>query len=124
MWDLKNVSFGGHTSDVEAIWREHHALILPSRIEGLPIVIVEALLCGRPCIVTDVAGNAELLEDNMTGFVAKAPTAEFVDEALERAWARRGDLEMMGREGARRVREEIPRDPAAVFATELLDLIR
>lgn len=123
MWELKSVSFGGHTSDVEAIWRDHHALVLPSRVEGLPIVIVEALLCGRPCIVTDVAGNAELLQDNETGFVARAPKAEFVDEALERAWARRSDLEKMGREGARRVREEIPRDPAAVFASELLALL-
>ena len=123
LWELKNVSFGGHTCDVEAIWRDHHALILPSRVEGLPLVIVEALLCGRPCIVTDVAGNAELVQDNETGFVAKAPIAEFVAEALERAWSRRGDLEAMGYEGARRVRGQVPRDPSAVFAAQLLDLL-
>ena len=123
LWKIANVSFGGHTGDVEAIWRDNHALVLPSRVEGLPIVIVEALLCARPCIVTDVAGNAELLEDNVTGFVAKAPTFELVDEALERAWQKRGDLQSMGIEGARRVRTEIPRDPAAVFAAQLLSLI-
>lgn len=123
MWELENVSFGGQAPDVEAIWRDHHALVLPSRVEGLPLVIVEALLCGRPCIVTDVAGNAELLEDNVTGFVADAPTAKLVDEALERAWNRRDDWQEMGREGAYRVRQEIPRDPAAVFASDLLELL-
>ena len=123
MWKIENVSFGGHTGDVEAIWRDNHALVLPSRVEGLPIVIVEALLCARPCIVTDVAGNAELLEDNVTGFVAKAPVAELVDEALERAWQKRGDWQSMGIEAARRVRTEIPRDPAAVFADQLLSMI-
>lgn len=31
---------------------------------------MEAMLCGRPCIVTDVAGNTEVVEDGVTGFVA------------------------------------------------------
>ena len=56
------------------IWAEHHALVLPSRFEGMPLVVVEAMLCGRPCIVTDVGGNAELIRDGINGFLAKAPT--------------------------------------------------
>ena len=68
----ERVRFCGQEKDVERIWASHQALVLPSRFEGLPLAIVEAMLCGRPVIVTDVAGNAELVEDGVTGFVAEA----------------------------------------------------
>jgi glycosyltransferase involved in cell wall biosynthesis len=124
MYKLQNVTFKGFTPDVEEIWREHHALVLSSRYEGLPLVIVEAMLCGRPCIVTDVAGNAELLSDNVTGFVAEAPTITAMDEALERAWERRTEWKAMGEAAAEQVRQLIPRDAAEVFAAELIELTR
>lgn len=116
------IQFRGHVDDVESIWREHHALVLPSRYEGLPLAIVEAMHCGRPCIVTDVSGNAELLEDNVTGFLAAAATADLVDEALERAWARKSEWSEMGRRAAVEVRRLVPADPASVFAKRLVEI--
>lgn len=124
MWGLDRVTFGEFTPDIEAIWRRHHALVLPSRSEGLPLVVVEAMLCGRPCIVTDVAGNAELLTDNESGFVAAAPTATALDEAMERAWQNRANLREMGRRAAQKVREKVPRDPVDAFAERLQKLIQ
>lgn len=123
LWDLQNVEFGQFTPNVESIWQTHHGLILPSRYEGLPLVVVEAMLCGRTCIVTNVAGNTELVDDDINGFVAKAPTSEFLDEALERAWQRRESWYEMGKVAAQKVREVIPSDPIAVFATELEALL-
>lgn len=120
LYGLRGVTIGGFSADIEALWASHHALVLPSRHEGLPIVIVEAMLCGRPCIVTDVAGNAELMEDNVSGFVAAAPRAAFLDEAMERAWQRRAEWRQIGQAAARRVRTLVPPDPAAVFTEELL----
>lgn len=124
-FQLSNVEFAGTTSDVESIWRAHHALVLPSRFEGLPLVIVEAMLCARVCVVTDVAGNAELLEDNSSGFVARAPHADFLDEALERCWQswEKGELESIGQNAARRVRELVPPEPAAVLADKIENLL-
>ncbi len=120
MDSLDHVTFGGFTPDVESIWRSHQALVLPSRAEGLPLAIVEAMLCGRVCIVTDVGGNAELIEDNASGFAAAAPTRNCLDEAMERAWSRRSEWANIGQLAARRVREQVPRDPAKVFSDELL----
>ena len=65
---LKNVEFMEFKVDVEKIWEEHHALILPSRGEGMPLVLLEAMSAGRTAIVTDVGGNTEVLEDGITGF--------------------------------------------------------
>lgn len=122
-YKLNNVNFAGSARDIEAVWAQHHALVLPSRYEGLPLVVVEAMLCARPCIVTDVAGNAEILEDNVSGFVAAAPHTQFLDEALERAWQRRHEWQQMGERAANRVRECVPPDPPEAFANELKQLL-
>ena len=117
----QNVSFEGHTNDVVGIWRNHHALILPSRAEGMPLALVEAMMCGRPGIVTRVGGNAELVEDRVTGFLA-APVEDSLDAALEDAWARRHELHEMGRLAASKIRELIPPNPAEQFAHMLLNI--
>jgi glycosyltransferase involved in cell wall biosynthesis len=117
------VRFAGYAADMEQVWAGHHCLILPSRYEGLPLSLVEAMLCGRPSIVTDVAGNTEVLTDDVSGFVAAAPTARLLDEAMERAWARRHEWREIGLTAAAAIRERLPRDPAAEFAGRLLALV-
>lgn len=101
----------------------HHGLVLPSRCEGLPLVLVEAMLSGRVAIVTNVAGNTEVLTDDVTGFVAAAPTEDALDEAMERAWRRRGEWRAIGSTAATRIRELVPPDPAGDLAAELLRVL-
>lgn len=120
---LQNISLCGQSSDIEGIWAKHHALVLPSRFEGMPLALVEAMLCGRACIATDVGGNAELLRDGINGFLAKAPTVELLDEAMNRAWENRNRLKEMGEQAARDVRQWVSPDPGADLARELLSLI-
>lgn len=120
---LRSVSFEGQTGDVPGVWRKHHALVLPSRAEGLPLALVEAMMCGRPAVVTKVGGNAEVVEDGVNGFLA-APDEDSIDAALEAAWARRGELRLMGERAAQRIRDLVPANPAEEFADSLLDLAR
>jgi len=120
--ELTSVYFAGFVSDIEAFWRSHHALVLPSRHEGLPLALVEALLCGRPAIVTDIPGNTELLTDGITGFIARAPDVVSLDEALERAYQCRDELPRMGARAAEVIRQRIPRDPVRVMADKLLEV--
>ena len=120
---LRNVSFEGQTEDVPGIWKGHHALVLASRAEGLPLALVEAMMCGRPAVVTRVGGNAEVVEDGVNGFLA-APDEDSIDAALEEVWARRGELRAMGELAAQRIRELVPAKPAEEFADLLLDLVR
>ena len=120
---LDNVSFEGFTRDVGAIWDTHHALVLPSHCEGLPLVVVEAMLSGRVVIATDVAGNGEIVRDGENGFLAAAPNERFLDEALERAWARLHEWEQIGRRAAIHAREVVPKDPAAAFAHNVIQVL-
>jgi glycosyltransferase involved in cell wall biosynthesis len=115
------ITFGGHAS-VEDIWASNHVLVLPSRYEGLPLVIVEAMLCGRPVVATNVAG-AEVIEDDVVGFLADAPTVGSVAKALERLWERRSEAEQMGKAAALRIRQLVPPDPIKVFSAKIKKLL-
>ncbi len=90
------VDFCGETRDIRAVWRSHHALVVASRAESAPLVIVEAMLCGRPVIATDVGGIREWVQEGRSGFLAAAATAESLAGALGRAWHRRGIWPAMG----------------------------
>ncbi|MEZ5347476.1 MAG: glycosyltransferase family 4 protein [Pyrinomonadaceae bacterium] len=120
---VDNVKFVGHTSDVLSIWKQNQALVLPARNEGLPLVVVEALMCGRVPIVTNVGGNTEVVEDGVNGFVAAYADENSFDEALERAWQRRDEWKEIGKLGARKIREYVNEDPAQVFAAKLEEIM-
>ncbi|MFI5096535.1 MAG: glycosyltransferase family 4 protein [Candidatus Acidiferrales bacterium] len=121
--NLTSVKFAGHQNNIEEVWSKNHALVLPSRYEGMPLAVVEAMLCGRPCIATDVGGNRELIRDGINGFLAKAATVELLDEAMNRAWDDRSRLMEMGRAAATDVRRWVSKDPTADFISELANLI-
>ena len=119
---LQNVRFRGHVSNIRAIWEENHMLVLPSRYEGLPLALVEAMWCGRPAVVTDVAGNAELCTDNQTGFVAPSTALATFAETLERAWDARTQWASLGAAARSRAESLIPKDPIGLFCSRLLEL--
>ena len=101
--DLKlsdRVSIAGHVDHIDAIWRTNHVLVQPSRHEGLPLSVVEAMLCARPVIATKVGGHAEVVVEGATGFLADAATPNSIAEALERAWQARPYLDQLGKNGA------------------------
>jgi glycosyltransferase involved in cell wall biosynthesis len=121
--DLKNVDFPGFASDVESIWKTHHALVLPSRTEGLPLALIEAMMCSRFGIVTNEGGTAEVVEEGRTGFIAKAAKVDEFDHAMERAWAVREQWESIGQAAGMAVRTMVPADPVAAFTAKLLGLV-
>lgn len=119
---INNVSFEG-TADPLDIWKKHHALILPSRVEGMPITLVEAMLCGRPAIAAAAGGVPEILEDGISGFIAEAAEVKCLDQAMERAWQARESWEAMGKKAAENIRRHVPEDPAGIFADELMRIL-
>lgn len=90
------VDFAGYVADIRGLWADNHILVLPSRAEGIPLALVEAMLCGRPAVVTAVGGNREWIDDGRTGFIAEAPTAASIDTALQRALASESRWAEMG----------------------------
>lgn len=97
------VFFKGFENEVQKIWKENHVLLMPSTLEGTPLTLIEAMLCGRTAVVSDVGGNAELITDGITGFVAEAPSVFSFGTALERMWQKKNLLNIIGIEAAKNV---------------------
>jgi glycosyltransferase involved in cell wall biosynthesis len=116
------VYFAGHVP-VEKIWNENHIMVAPSRHEGMPLTVVEAMFCGRPVVATNVGGNPEVIKDGVTGFLA-APAMECFSEAMERMWKQRGRLQEIGKLAAASIRELMPEDPVSIFAEKIFTLAR
>ena len=121
--EIENMKFGGYAENVEEIWERHHGLICPSRIEGMPMVVVEAMLCNRFCVASNVGIVPELINDLENGFIVRAPTAEFLDEAMEKAWLVREEWEKLGVKAGGKVRERISQHPVKDFVDLLKGLI-
>lgn len=108
------VRFAGQVEDVRGIWERSHILVMASRMEGAPLALFEAMWCARTCVVTDVGGNADLVEDGRTGFLAEAATAACMERALERAWADRHRWKSMGEAARESVSRRDPSPPATL----------
>jgi len=121
-YKLPNIKIHPYTPTVD-IWNHMHGLILPSRSEGLPISLVEAMLSYRVAIVTNVSGSLEVMLPNETGFVASAPRPVYLDEALENAWQRRMEWEDMGKKAGAHIRTLVPEFPEQNFADTLITLL-
>ncbi len=90
------IDFAGFVKNVRELWGCHHLMVFASRREGGPMVVVEALVCGRPVVSTDVGLVSDWVREGETGFIASAPTVRSFRAALERAWAAKPRWPEMG----------------------------
>lgn len=76
----QRVHFAGWREDVARILNSSQLLVLPSRWEGMPNVVLEAMACGIPVVCTEVEGVRELLGPGADGqVVAQGDAAAMVD---------------------------------------------
>jgi glycosyltransferase involved in cell wall biosynthesis len=104
------VTLTGFQNDIRAVWERNHLLVLPSREESMPIAIMEAMYCARPCLVTDVGDNARMISDSVNGFVAEGDRPRALAAALERAWQHRSQWPEIGQRAHETYTSQ--RDPA------------
>ncbi|WP_324719188.1 glycosyltransferase family 4 protein [Salinimicrobium sp. HB62] len=75
----KNVHFLGYRKDVLEILHHSRVYVMPSLIEGLPGVILEAMFCGTPVVANNVGGIGEVVKSGKTGWlIEKGKEEEFV----------------------------------------------
>ena len=63
-----NIHFLGYRNDVFDILAHSTAYLMPSLIEGLPAVILEAMYCKTPVVANNVGGIGEVLIEGKTGW--------------------------------------------------------
>jgi glycosyltransferase involved in cell wall biosynthesis len=70
------VYFAGYRADVAALLSRCDLFVLSSLEEGMPNALLEAMAAGIPSVVTDVGGNAEVIEEGITGYLVPASDPE------------------------------------------------
>jgi glycosyltransferase involved in cell wall biosynthesis len=99
------VKLMGFTPDVRPPFGAMEFLVVPSRSEGFPLVLLEAWAQGAPVVATPVGGLPDLIDDNVNGILARDATPEALAEALRRALETPDFRDRCGGEGRRRTRE-------------------
>jgi len=76
------VRFLGYREDVRPVLRAADAFVLPSRYEGMPLALLEAMAAGLPCIVSDVGDCGLLVREGACGVVVPTENRAALADAL------------------------------------------
>ncbi|MDR7420328.1 MAG: glycosyltransferase [Armatimonadota bacterium] len=74
----------GARDDVPRLLGEFDVFALASRWEGLPLAIIEAMMCGLPVVATRVGGIPEVVHDGETGILVPAGDPAALARAIQR----------------------------------------
>jgi glycosyltransferase involved in cell wall biosynthesis len=77
-----SVEFAGFQHDVAAQLHRGSLAVLPSRFEGMPNVVLEAMACGLPCVSTHVSGSEDIIQHGVNGLLVEPEDYQSLAEAL------------------------------------------
>ncbi len=80
----ESVVFLGLTKDVLPRLQEAWGFVLPSRWEGMPNALLEAMACAVPCISTRVSGSEDIVENGVNGLLVEPEQPVELAHALRR----------------------------------------
>jgi Glycosyltransferase len=104
---------GAQTEEnVATLLKEADCFVLASiitrmgKMEGIPVVLMEALASGLPVVASDISGIPELIEDQKTGLLCAPKDAQAIAEAIQWVQTHPEEAARMAKAGCRKVREE------------------
>lgn len=100
----KSVTFLGTVSNLQEIYRAVDALASSSYREGLSRTVMEAMASGLPCIVSNIRGNTDLIEDGKGGFLCEPDDANAYAQAVTALLQDVSLRESMKNENLKRIR--------------------
>jgi glycosyltransferase involved in cell wall biosynthesis len=102
----ERVTFHGVVTNPFPFYRHCQLFVLPSRSEGLPNVLIEALACGQPVISTDCpSGPAEILADGHYGTLVPVDDDAAMAAAITDVVTKPAEVTAKTRLGQQSVRE-------------------
>ena len=86
------------TSDIKQKYLESAICILPSRVEGFGMVIIEAMACAVPCIATNCEGPKDIISDNVNGFIINKDDSDAIANKIMELLTNPNLLEIISQE--------------------------
>jgi glycosyltransferase involved in cell wall biosynthesis len=111
-------------ADLLVQYQKANIFVLPSRHEGMPNVVLEAMGCGLPVIATRIAGSEDLVLDGNTGYLINPDSPHELSEALLKLIDHKEDINKMGEAARTRVIENFSWDSVADRYLTLLSRAR
>jgi L-malate glycosyltransferase len=104
---MERVHFGGQVGqrDLPRWYHMADIYISPSHVDGSSVTLMEALASGLPCLVSDIAGNKEWVEDGVNGWLFRDGDVDDLAEKILFAIKSRRSFKKIG-EAARKTAEE------------------
>jgi glycosyltransferase involved in cell wall biosynthesis len=94
----------GYVEDIAGIYRSADIFCFPSWEEGGPMVTIEAMACGLPCIVTPM-GGAGLVKDSRDGIIVQPGDTDAIAAAIRRLASNASERKKLGERGTVTARE-------------------
>lgn len=83
---LENVVFLRGTSQcLQSEYPKYSLFILPSRYEGFPLVLVEAMQFGLPCVGFEIPGNTTVIKNGINGYIVEKRDAQLLGQTINKA---------------------------------------
>lgn len=101
-----SVEFMGKTEILRDEFLKSGFLVLPSRVEGLSNVLLEAQALGLPAVVSDIGGNAAVVRDGENGLVVPVGDADALADAMVKMYRSPALRAEMGRAARARIMED------------------
>lgn len=79
-----SVTFHGDVDNVEDYLREADIFAFPSRHEGLPNALLEAMACGLPIVATSIGGVVDVVKEGKNGILVRPDDADAIYKAIKR----------------------------------------
>ncbi len=78
----QHVSFAGHCTDIAPVYAAVDLVVIPSLSEGLPNVLLEALLYGKAVVATCVGGIPEVMQGALSQYLVPSGNAPALTEII------------------------------------------
>ena len=104
---MERVHFGGQIgqSDLPRWYHMSDIYISPSHVDGSSVTLMEALASGLPCLVSDIPGNKEWIQDGVNGWLFRDGDVDDLVEKILNTIKNRKSFKKIG-EAARKTAEE------------------
>ncbi|PID57394.1 hypothetical protein CSB45_07675 [candidate division KSB3 bacterium] len=103
----RTISVRPHTTDPFKAYREASVFILPSLEDGFGLVVLEAMACGIPVIITEQTGAKDCVRHETDGFIIPPYSVESIADTLLYCYNNQSKLKRMGKH-ARQQAEKYP----------------
>ena len=98
------IIFGDFSENVEKVYNCFDLFCLPSRSEGLPLVLLEAMACEKMCLCSDIANNREVICHKKDGILLKMGNVSALAKEIYFAYENQQKQKEIGRKARNKIK--------------------